>query len=149
VSALRLGPPIRLMAEPGRALCAEGLSLVTQVALRHRNKLYLNDGIYGSFAERKLAKGAIALPSRSYRLTQPHEAEPLDGPAGLFTVYGPTCDSYDVFPLPVALPEAIAAGDYIEFGMMGAYSIAMRTEFNGFFPDRFVEIGPNSEPPLA
>jgi ornithine decarboxylase len=149
VEALHLGAPIKLMAEPGRALCAEGLSLVAQVALRHGNKLFLNDGIYGSFAELKLAKGAIALPSRSYRLAGPREAERLSGASGVFTIYGPTCDSYDVFPLPVTLPETIAAGDYVEFGMMGAYSIAMRTAFNGFFPDRFVEIGPMSEPPLS
>jgi ornithine decarboxylase len=30
------------------------------------------------------------------------------------------------------LPDNIAAGDYIEIGMLGAYGCAMRTEFNGF-----------------
>jgi len=136
------------MAEPGRVLCADGVTLIAQVALRHHQKLFLNDGIYGSFAEVKLAKGAITLPSRSFRLSESH-ALTLNGPSALFTLYGPTCDSYDVFPLPVALPETIQTGDYIEFGMMGAYSIAMRTGFNGFFPDRFVEIGPKGEPPPA
>jgi ornithine decarboxylase len=147
VAALGLPSGTRLMAEPGRVLCAEGLSLVAQVALRHRQKLYLNDGIYGSFAELKLAQGAIALPSRCFRPAGGPEAQRLGGPPALFTVYGPTCDSYDVFPLPVALPEGIETGDYIEFGMMGAYSIAMRTAFNGFFPDRLVEIGPAGTPP--
>jgi ornithine decarboxylase len=149
LDALGLSKDITLMAEPGRALCADGVSLIAQVALRHRQKLYLNDGIYGSFAELKLAKGAISLPSRSYRLAQSGVAALPGEPTQLFTVYGPTCDSYDVFPVPVALPEAIATGDYIEFGMMGAYSFAMRTAFNGFFPERIAEIGPGSEPPLA
>jgi ornithine decarboxylase len=30
------------------------------------------------------------------------------------------------------LPANIAAGDYIEIGMIGAYGAAMRTSFNGF-----------------
>lgn len=148
VEALGLPPDVKLLAEPGRALCAEGVSLVAQVALRHRQKLYLNDGIYGSFAELKLAQGAIALPARSYRRSDRHTV-PLTDEGQLFTVYGPTCDSYDAFPLPIALPGSIDTGDYIEFGMMGAYSIAMRTAFNGFFPDRFVEIGAGASPPFG
>jgi len=30
------------------------------------------------------------------------------------------------------LPADIAAGDYVEIGMLGAYGAAMRTAFNGF-----------------
>lgn len=148
----KLGLPgdVQLMAEPGRALCADGVSLVAQVILRHGQKLFLNDGIYGSFAELKLAQGAIALPSRCFHAqSNEREAALLRGPESRFTIYGPTCDSYDVFPTTVTLPDSIAKGDYIEFGLMGAYSVAMRTAFNGFFPDRFVEIGPSSDPPLT
>ena len=32
------------------------------------------------------------------------------------------------------LPEGIGPGDYIVFDMMGAYSVAVRTTFNGFYP---------------
>ena len=41
------------MCEPGRALCVDGESLITQVHLRKDDALYLNDGMYGSFIEEK------------------------------------------------------------------------------------------------
>ena len=31
-------------------------------------------------------------------------------------------------------------GDWIEIGHIGAYSLALRTHFNGFYPDTFVEV---------
>ena len=37
---------------------------------------------------------------------------------------------------PFALPGDIAAGDFIEVGMLGAYGCAMRTQFNGFGAER-------------
>jgi ornithine decarboxylase len=147
--ALSLPSTTPLLAEPGRALVADGLSVITQVTLRHGAKLYLNDGIYGSFAELKLAQGAIGLPARYFRAGSGPEAQPLSGPESLYTVFGPTCDSYDVFPAAQSGPAELATGDFVEFGMMGAYSIAMRTAFNGFYPDRFAEIGEGSEPPAA
>ena len=49
-----------------------------------------------------------------------------------FSFYGPTCDDLDHMSGPFHLPGDIAAGDYIEVGMLGAYGCAMRTEFNGF-----------------
>src|ERR1700743_695723 len=45
--ALELLPkPIPVRCEPGRALIAEGLSLVAQVILRKGNSIYMNDGVY-------------------------------------------------------------------------------------------------------
>jgi ornithine decarboxylase len=35
----------------------------------------------------------------------------------------------------------VDTGDWIEIGHIGAYSLGLRTRFNGFYPDRFVEIG--------
>lgn len=49
-----------------------------------------------------------------------------------FSFWGPTCDDLDFMRGPFALPADIAAGDYIEIGMLGAYGAAMRTGFNGF-----------------
>src|ERR1700761_4341976 len=46
-------PDLKVMCEPGRALCAPGLSLVTQVGMRRNDRLYINDGIYGSFDEQR------------------------------------------------------------------------------------------------
>jgi ornithine decarboxylase len=52
--------------------------------------------------------------------------------AAPFKVYGPTCDSDDVLGAPLLLPADVAEGDWIEINMMGAYSTATQTPFNGF-----------------
>lgn len=46
-----LGFDIPLLAEPGRALVADGCSVLTQVHLRKGDDLYINDGIYGCLSE--------------------------------------------------------------------------------------------------
>ena len=58
-----------------------------------------------------------------------------------FRVYGPTCDTLDVLPRPITLPQTIKAGDFIVFDNIGAYSVAVRTSFNGFYPDRWAIVG--------
>jgi len=122
-----------VMCEPGRALVANGCSLLTQVHLRKGNRLYINDGIYHSLSES--VGGGIRFPARMVRKT--------DGPVGdlmPFTVYGPTCDSHDVLKHQVNLPRDIGEGDWIEFGQIGAYSNSMTTQFNGFFPETYVSV---------
>ena len=57
-----------------------------------------------------------------------------------YRVCGATCDSVDILSRPFYLPETIDTGDWIEIGHIGAYSLGLRTRFNGFYPDRFVEI---------
>jgi ornithine decarboxylase len=39
------------------------------------------------------------------------------------------------------LAESIAPGDFIVFDAIGAYSVAVRTSFNGFFPDNWALAG--------
>ena len=58
-----------------------------------------------------------------------------------FRVYGPTCDTLDVLPRPLMLPETIKPGDFIVIEAIGAYSIALRTNFNGFYPDTWAIVG--------
>lgn len=134
---------VELLAEPGRALIAGGMSLLTQVLHRDADRLYLTDGIWGSLIEPVLSKGELRYPSRVYRGTTP-----LIGDDAMFEVFGPTCDSLDRLPAPLPLPAAIRTGDWIEFGTAGAYSVSNRTRFNGFYPDTFVEIrGTGNAPP--
>lgn len=128
--------PLELLAEPGRALVAEGMSVVTRVLLRKDDSVYMNDGVWGSFIEPVISKGLVRYPTRIYRDGQ--RLEP--GETREFTLYGPTCDSLDVLPRPFTLPADIQCGDYIEFGNMGAYSLTNRTGFNGFYPNTFVSI---------
>ena len=131
----------KVMCEPGRALIAEGVSLITQVVLRKDDKLYLNDGIYGSFDELTLPGWTADYPLRVFTLDATGNAELQPAGHTPFRVYGPTCDTLDVLPKPLMLPEPIGPGDYIVVDAIGAYSVALRTNFNGFFPDSWAIVG--------
>ena len=126
---------LNVMCEPGRALCAPGISLVTQVVMRRGDRLYLNDGIYGSFDEQRFAGFDEDYPPSGITLDARGKAKPLNGEKRPFRAYGPTCDSADVLPRPVLLPDSIANGDYVLFGAMGAYTVSSRSPFNGYYPD--------------
>jgi len=131
-----------LMAEPGRALAGPGLSAVVSVLLRKEDRLYLNDGMYGIFWELRF-KGHKRFPVRCFR-----NGQALTGPEQSFLLNGPTCDSTDILPGRVELPADIREGDVLEFGRIGAYSLAGRTRFNGFYSDQVVEFtDPSALPP--
>lgn len=121
-----------LMCEPGRVLVAEGMSVLARVILRKNDRLYLNDGIYGSL------HGMVIGVRFPVKLVRPGEsAAPHDT---AFIAYGPTCDGLDELPQRLMLPRDVREGDYLEFGCMGAYTVSLRTTFNGFYPDTFVTV---------
>jgi ornithine decarboxylase len=128
-------PNIPLLCEPGRALVAEGMSLVTQVVLRKGSSLYINDGTYGSFDELTLPGWTGDYPVTVMRIDPSGVARKLPAEIKPFRVFGPTCDTLDVLPRPLNLPDTVAAGDFLVFEAIGAYSVAVRTTFNGFYPD--------------
>ncbi|MEJ8569361.1 hypothetical protein [Elongatibacter sediminis] len=131
-----------ILAEPGRALAAPGLSAVVEVLLRKDDRLYLNDGMFGIFWELRF-KGHDRYPVRVFRDGSSHS-----GDTRQFSLYGPTCDSTDVLPGRVPLPADIRPGDHLEFGSLGAYSLAGRTRFNGFYSERVVLLtAPDARPP--
>jgi ornithine decarboxylase len=134
-------PDLKVMCEPGRALCAPGISLVAQVVMRRDDRLYLNDGIYGSFDEQRFTSFDEDYPPGGITLDAKGKAKLLTGEKRPFRAYGPTCDSADVLPRPVMLPNSIATGDYILFGAMGAYTVSSRSSFNGYYPDQWAVIG--------
>jgi ornithine decarboxylase len=140
LKTLALKPTVEIFAEPGRAMVADACSLLTQVQLRKDDRLYINDGIYGSLSE--LMQAEIHLPARVIRLN----GSPSQG-LHSFKLNGPTCDSLDVLPGTFELPEDVREGDWIEIDQVGAYSNALATRFNGFYPETFVEV--HDEPPAA
>ena len=113
-----------LWCEPGRALVAEGASLVVKVELRKDDALYLNDGTYGGLFD--AGQPAMVFPVRKVSAFDEFAEEEQ------FRFFGPTCDSIDAMAGPFTLPGDIDEGDYIEVDNMGAYSISMRTDFNHF-----------------
>jgi ornithine decarboxylase len=122
--ALPVSYSSELWCEPGRALCAEYASLLVRVEKRRGDELYINDGAYGTLFD--AAHIGWRYPVRLVR-DQASTVRPMD-----FSFYGPTCDDLDHMAGPFRLPGDVAAGDYVEIGMLGAYGCAMRTGFNGF-----------------
>ena len=88
--------------------------------------VYLNDGIYGGLVDlRDMGLSGLL------RVVSPEGAARTEAPRPR-VAFGPTCDSLDRLPDGLALPEDTQPGDYVLFGGMGAYSIAMTTAFNGY-----------------
>lgn len=123
----------RVLCEPGRALVAEGGSLVVRVELRKDNALYLNDGTYGSLFD--AGTPGFMFPVKAIRPQGELSNEQME-----FTFFGPTCDSMDAMKGPFHLPADIKEGDWIEIGQLGSYGATMRTDFNGFGESKTVEV---------
>ena len=130
---LKLEKVPEIICEPGRAIVAESGSTVVRVNLRKKQKLYINDGTYGTLFDAGVPN--IVYPSKiitngriiSKKLTS-------------FDFYGPTCDSMDYMKGPFLLPNNIKENDYIELGQLGAYGLTFRTHFNGLYSDNIFEV---------
>jgi len=130
---LKLEKLPEIICEPGRALVAESGSTIVRVNLRKKQKLYINDGTYGTLFDAGTPN--IVYPSKiitngriiSKKLTS-------------FDFYGPTCDSMDYMKGPFILPNNIKENDYIELGQLGAYGLTFRTQFNGFYSEQIFEV---------
>ncbi len=117
---------LELLAEPGRCLVAQGGSLIVRVELRKGDLLYINDGTYGGLFD---AGSQLRTPFPVQAL-RPDGG--FSGAPEAFRLAGPTCDSLDMMEGPFMLPADIKTGDWIEIKNTGAYSQALRTDFNGF-----------------
>ena len=133
LSNLGLEKNPELICEPGRALVAESGSTIVKVILRKKQKIYINDGTYGSLFDAGTPN--IIFPSRMIS-----NGRIISKKLTAFNFYGPTCDSMDYMKGPFILPNNIKEGDYIELGQLGAYGITFRTKFNGFFSDKIYEV---------
>lgn len=129
---------LELVAEPGRVMVARSLSVIVRVLLRDGKRIYINDGIWGSLSDSWTGK--ITLPARL--IPDPARRRRIGDPKRLedFRVCGVTCDSVDILSRPFWLPSTVDTGDFIEIGHIGAYSLSLRTRFNGFYPDTFVQV---------
>ena len=130
---LKLDKLPEIICEPGRALVAESGSTIVRVNLRKKNKLYINDGTYGSLFDAGVPN--FILPTKLITNGRIQSKKITS-----FQFYGPTCDSLDYMKGPFLLPNNIKEGDYIELGQLGAYGLTFRTKFNGFYSDTIVEL---------
>jgi len=133
ITSLKLEKKPEIVCEPGRALVTESGSTIVKVILRKKQKLYINDGTYGSLFDGGVPN--LVYPSRAItngRITSKKMTA--------FDFYGPTCDSMDYMKGPFVLPNNIKEGDYIELGQLGGYGLTFRTQFNGFYSNDIYEV---------
>ena len=126
---LKLEKMPEIFCEPGRAIVAEAGSTIVKVILKKKQKLYINDGTYGSLFDAGVPN--FVLPTKMI----PGNGKIVSKKLTAFDFYGPTCDSLDYMKGPFLLPNNIKEGDYIELGQLGAYGTTFRTKFNGFYSD--------------
>ena len=124
-----------IICEPGRALVAESGSTIVRVNLRKKQKLYINDGTYGTLFDAGTPN--IVFPSK---MIKDSTNKIISKKLTAFDFYGPTCDSMDYMKGPFLLPNNIKENDYIELGQLGSYGLTFRTQFNGFFSDEIYEV---------
>ena len=133
LNKLKLDKMPEVICEPGRAIVAESGSTIVRVILRKKQKLFINDGTYGTLFDAGVPN--IVYPSKL--ITQNRI---ISKKMTAFDFYGPTCDSLDYMKGPFLLPNNVKEGDYIELGQLGAYGLTFRTEFNGFYSDQIYEV---------
>ena len=132
---LKLEKMPKIICEPGRALVAESGSTIVRVNLRKKQKLYINDGTYGTLFDAGTPN--IIFPSKMIKETS---SKIISKKLTAFDFFGPTCDSMDYMKGPFLLPNNIKENDYIELGQLGAYGLTFRTKFNGFYSDEIYEV---------
>jgi ornithine decarboxylase len=123
---------IQILAEPGRFLVATAGYAVSSIIGKsvRDGKLcyYIDDGVYHTFS------GVI------FDHLQYHLKAFKKGPAQVCSVFGPTCDALDVVSLAEQLPGNLKLGDLLYAPMIGAYSHASSTWFNGFPPAKVIHV---------
>ena len=125
-----------LLAEPGRFLAADSMTLLTSVvgsAMRDgRMWHYLDDGLYGSYSN--VMTEDVHPPILALR-------EVVDSVTGYepVTLAGPTCDSADVIAHDYPMPQ-LNVGDVLVSPLMGAYTSVTSSRFNGIAATPVIEV---------
>jgi len=132
---LKLEKLPEIICEPGRALVAESGSTIVRVNLRKKEKLYINDGTYGTLFDAGTPN--IVFPSK---MIKDNSNKIISKKLTAFDFFGPTCDSMDYMKGPFLLPNNIKENDYIELGQLGAYGLTFRTQFNGYYSNEIFEV---------
>ena len=135
---LKLKKLPEIICEPGRAIVSESGSTIVRVNLRKKQKLYINDGTYGTLFDAGTPN--IVYPSR---IIKTETTKIISKKLTAFDFYGPTCDSMDYMKGPFLLPNNIKENDYIELGQLGAYGLTFRTKFNGYYSNEIFEVEDN------
>ncbi|XP_076608940.1 ornithine decarboxylase-like isoform X2 [Chaetodon auriga] len=135
---------VQIIAEPGRYYVESVLTLAANVIAKrvvtddmdehsndeetsHNRKMmyYINDGVYGSL--NCLINDTTHIEIEPYL----HRAVESSEQRYRSIIWGPTCDSFDKVTENYWIPE-LYVGDWLLIDNMGAYSVSVSSEFNGF-----------------
>lgn len=120
---------VGLTIEPGRFLVAESFTAYTSVySVKKRGDrlwAFIDMGVYNGLFEALACQGSIKhLIQNSTRNDVSDYSQ--------FVIAGPTCDDLDVLNFGTLLPSDTSEGDMLKIINIGAYSIPLSTNFNGF-----------------
>lgn len=129
-------PRTDVIAEPGRFLVADShllhvsvvnvkVSRCPQTGRVHEQRVYMDDGLYGSFNCIVHDHASVSVEVDGVR------AAAYEGPLVPTTLFGPTCDGHDCVATDALLPPLLA-GQRLTFHNMGAYTLCAASKFNGF-----------------
>ncbi|XP_068587670.1 ornithine decarboxylase-like isoform X2 [Cebidichthys violaceus] len=142
-----LFPPdsgVQIIAEPGRYYVDSAFTLAANVIAKrviaddmdeHNDgkdncpdrtmMYYLNDGVYGSLS--------CLINDAAHTKVEPYLNRVVESSEQRYrsVIWGPTCDSFDKVTDSCWIPE-LHVGDWLLIDNMGAYSICLSTDFNGF-----------------
>jgi ornithine decarboxylase len=122
---------IEILAEPGRffvATAGYSVSKIIGKSVREgKPSYYLDDGVYHTYSGQIFDH--CKYPVKSFKR----------GKTRLSAVFGPTCDALDVISMADPLPN-LERDDLVYSEMIGAYTWASATTFNGFSPAKVVHV---------
>jgi len=122
---------IEILAEPGRFFVATAGYAVSKIigkSMRDgKPSYYLDDGVYHTYSGQIFDH--CKYPVKSFKR----------GKTRLSAVFGPTCDAFDVISMAEDLPD-LKRDELVYSEMIGAYTYASSTTFNGFSPAKVVHV---------
>ncbi|KAI4795595.1 hypothetical protein KUCAC02_029786, partial [Chaenocephalus aceratus] len=125
---------VQIIAEPGRFYVESAFTLAVNVIAKKNCEesgpggqmmYYINDGVYGSLS------CIVNDPAHPPVQLLPHRAVGVGEVRYRSVVWGPTCDSLDKVSDSAMIPE-LQVGDWLLVHHMGAYTVSLSTDFNGF-----------------
>ena len=117
------------ISEVGRFLVEQSHTLYLHVICKKVNDkriYYLDDGVYGSIGCKIFDHAKVNIKSSK------HDDQLFES-----TLYGPTCDSFDLIEESIYLPD-LNVGDKLYIENFGAYTTASASSFNGYKVSNFV-----------
>ncbi len=119
----------KIIIEPGRKIIATaGILVATVIGKVERSEstwIFLDAGVYDALHEAMAFQG-----STRYRVTTMRSSYNVE--EAPFALAGPTGDSADIITREAFLPRDVEIGDKLIFHDVGAYSLTVSSNFNGF-----------------